>query len=565
MSRDAAQGLGGSLPAVGDVLAQKYRVERVVGRGGMGVVVAARHVQLGQSVAIKLLTLPADEDRRDEAIARFLNEAEAAARLHSDHVVRIYDVGQLESGLPFMVMELLLGVDLAALLEQRGPLPEAEAADYVLQACAGVADAHEMGVVHRDLKPSNLFVTRRSDGLPLVKVLDFGISKQLTDASSGEHLPTFTSTRTLMGSPNYMSPEQVRDARRVDARADVWALGIILQELVTSAPVFRGDSFPGVCAAIVADPPVPVRSLRPDVSPALEAIIERCLQKDVAKRYQSVAELAAALSPLGVRASGNSSGPQPLVYSSQTRLAPGARGPSAPPAPAPREEPTIEMASGPEPTLHGADRTLQSARLPPREPAGAHQSTQSALSASDSRIEVRELPARRGKASRYLLPAALLSLLAGGAVWWQAQPHRAGSTPLAEARDESDVPSRPPAPFVLSIDSEPSGASVSEGSAHLGRTPLELDVTLPVGAAPRVFVIEKDGYEPYVVRQGSSRGPVRVGAKLSPLPASAPATMAAASASASPAPKRRVRPGAIRPVEPAPAVVEHPSDIRLER
>jgi serine/threonine protein kinase len=281
MSGDVAKSLGGSPPAVGDVLAQKYRVESVVGRGGMGVVVAARHIQLGQAVAIKLLTLPADEDRRDEAIQRFLNEAQAAARLQSDHVVKIYDVGQLDGGLPFMVMELLVGVDLDTLLDERGALPEAEAVDYVLQACAGVAEAHQMGIVHRDLKPSNLFVTRRSDGLPLLKVLDFGISKQLTDPGSGQHVPTFTNTRTLMGSPNYMSPEQIRDARRVDARADIWALGIILQELVTDAPVFHGESFPGVCAAIVADPPMPVRTMRPDVSERLEAIIERCLQKDV--------------------------------------------------------------------------------------------------------------------------------------------------------------------------------------------------------------------------------------------------------------------------------------------
>ena len=267
----------------------------------MGVVVAARHVQLGQTVAIKLLTLPPDEDRRDEAISRFLNEAQAAARLQTDHVVRIYDVGLLDSGLPFMVMELLAGSDLGSVLEARGALPEAEAVDYVLQACAGIAEAHQMGIVHRDLKPANLFVTRRSDGLPLLKVLDFGISKQLSDPSSGEAIPTFTNARTLMGSPNYMSPEQIRDARRVDARADVWAMGIILQELITDAPVFQADSFPGVCAAIIADPPMPVRSLRPDVSEKLESIIARCLQKDVKARYQSISELAAELSPLGAR------------------------------------------------------------------------------------------------------------------------------------------------------------------------------------------------------------------------------------------------------------------------
>jgi eukaryotic-like serine/threonine-protein kinase len=562
MSGDAAKSPAGSLPAVGDVLAQKYRVEGIAGRGGMGVVVAARHVQLGQAVAIKLLTLPQDEDRRDEAIARFLNEAQAAARLHSDHVVRIYDVGQLEGGLPFMVMELLVGVDLAALLEQRGPLPEAEAADYVLQACAGVADAHEMGVVHRDLKPSNLFVTKRSDGLPLLKVLDFGISKQLTDPGSGQHVPTFTNTRTLMGSPNYMSPEQVRDARRVDARADVWALGVILQELVTNAPVFSGESFPGVCAAIVADPPTPVRALRPDVSAGLEAIIERCLQKDVAKRYQSVTELAAALSPLGARATTSASGPQALVYSSQTRLAPGAKVLTGA-TPASADERTIEMPTGPEPTLHGPERTMQSARLPTLA-SSQLQSTHSALSAPDSRIEVRELPPPRSQVARYLAPAALLALLAGGAVWWQAQPRGVGASVSADGQAPAAPLTRAEARFVLSLDSQPPGASVSEGSSRLGTTPLSLELSLPEGAPPRVFVVEKEGYLPYVVRQGSAPGPVRVVATLSPT-ASLPAAPAAPSletkAPPRPAPRRPT------PTTPdrAPPAAAAPSDIRLER
>jgi serine/threonine-protein kinase len=556
---------------VGDVLAQKYRVERVVGRGGMGVVVAARHVQLGQAVAIKLLTVPADEDRRDEAIARFLNEAQAAARLQSDHVVRIYDVGQLEGGLPFMVMELLVGVDLGTLQEQRGQLPEAEAADYVLQACAGVAEAHEMGIVHRDLKPSNLFVTRRSDGLPLLKVLDFGISKQLTDPGSGERLPTFTNTRTLMGSPNYMSPEQIRDARRVDGRSDVWALGIILQELLTNAPVFQGESFPGVCAAIVADPPLPVRTLRPDVSPALETIIERCLQKDVAKRYQSVAELAAALSPLGVRASASGSGPQALIYSSQARLASGAKVKSPTPA-VPNDDRTVEMPSGPEPTLHGADGTMQSARLPSRVSLAA-ENTHSALSASDSRIEVRELRAARSKLSRYLAPAALLGLLLAGAVWWSAQPRGARTSASAEGEAPSAPLTPAEAPFVLSIDSEPPGASVSEGSARLGATPLALDLSLPEGATPRVFVVEKPGYQPYVVRQGAARGAVHVLATLSPAAGPAAPTEEAPSADATPsssaAPERTATP---KPRHVAPPPAKHPppaekppSDIRLER
>ncbi len=563
MSGDAAKSLGGSLPGIGEVLAQKYRVESVVGRGGMGVVVAARHLQLGQAVAIKLLTLPQDEDRRDEAIARFLNEAQAAARLQSDHVVRIYDVGQLDGGLPFMVMELLVGSDLGTLLEERGPLPEAEAVDYVLQACAGVADAHQMGIVHRDLKPSNLFVTRRSDGLPLLKVLDFGISKQLSDPGSGQHVPTFTNTRTLMGSPNYMSPEQVRDARRVDGRADIWALGIIVQELITNAPVFRGESFPGVCAAIVADPPTPVRSLRPDVSLALEAIIERCLQKDVSKRFQSVAELAAALSPLGVRATISGSGPQALVYSSQPRASQGAKSSAAAAVTPAVDDRTVEMLSGPEPTLHGGgQRTMQSARLPTR--LGPQQNTNSALSSPDSRVEVREVATRPGRAAlarRFVLPAAAIALLLGGTLWWQTQPPGALTSASTDARAPSAPLVTPEAPFVLSLHSEPPGAAVSEGSAQLGTTPLTLDVNLAEGATPRVFVIEKPGYQPYVLRQGAAPGPVRVVATLAPLPDASPAPSAKATESAEPKPRHVVVP----PTKPAPSAAKPPSDIRLER
>jgi eukaryotic-like serine/threonine-protein kinase len=554
MSLDAAKSLGGSLPSVGDVLAQKYRVEGVLGRGGMGVVISARHVQLGQAVAIKLLTLPADEDRKDEAIARFLNEAQAAARLHSDHVVRIYDVGQLESGLPFMVMELLVGLDLAAMLEARGPLPEAEAADYVLQACAGVADAHAMGIVHRDLKPTNLFVTRRSDGLPLLKVLDFGISKQLTDPDSGQPLPTFTSTRTLMGSPSYMSPEQIRDARRVDARSDVWALGVVLQELVTNAQVFRGESFPGVCAAIVADPPAPVRALRPDVSPSLEAIIERCLQKDPSQRYQSVTELAAALSPLGARATASASGPQALVYSSQPRLQGPSRAPSGAPASSAPDDLTVPMPSGPEPTQN-VDPTMKSARLPTR--VSPHQSTYSALASADSRVEVRTIPKPRSKLRRYGLPSALVVLLVGGTLWWQAHPR--GAAPSASSESQvTSAPTAPVAAFTVSIDSQPPGASVSEGSARLGFTPLTLELRVLEGAPPRVFVLEKDGYQPYVLRQGAAQGALSVTAVLSPLPGVAPLP-APPVASATNAPRH------VPPPKRATSAAPPPSDLRLER
>jgi eukaryotic-like serine/threonine-protein kinase len=572
MTGQAAPSQGAHTPAIGDVIAQKYRVESIVGQGGMGVVVCARHVQLGQAVAIKLLTLPPDEDRRDEAIARFLHEAQAAARLRNDHVVSIYDVGQLEDGLPFMVMELLNGSDLGSVLDERGALPEAEAVDYVLQACAGVGEAHQLGIVHRDLKPSNLFLTRRSDGWPLIKVLDFGISKQLSDPSSGQASPTFTNTRTLMGSPNYMSPEQIRDARRVDARADVWAMGIILQELITDAPVFHGESFPGVCAAIVADPPMPVRTMRPDVSVKLEAIIGRCLEKDVNKRYQSIAELVAELSPLGIRASLSGSGPQPLVYSSHPRLVPAKAVPitnrsetdakASSLSPAAHDERTVALASSADGRRGGPDGTLESARLD-----AARASTHSPFSGPDSRIEVLgaplAAPATKRSLSRIALPAGLLVLVLGGAAWWQSRSVPAATSTSAEAPTPS-APTTVPEAFTLSIDSEPAGASVSEGSTRLGTTPFTLSLSLPEGAAPRAFVLEKEGFEPYVVRQGPARGLVRVMASLSrsPEPPQAPAAPASVARSVPP-PAIKSRPHASKP--PPPPVSKPPSDIRLER
>lgn len=549
MVERAAHSRGDSTPAVGELLAQKYRVEHVVGHGGMGVVIAARHVQLGQTVAIKLLKLPDDEDLRDEAISRFLHEAQAAARLQTDHVVRIYDVGQLESGLPFMVMELLTGSDLGTVLEQRGPLPEGEAVDFVLQACAGIAEAHQSGIVHRDLKPSNLFVTQRSDGLPLLKVLDFGISKQVTDPESGEPVPTFTNARTLMGSPNYMSPEQIRDARRVDARADVWAMGVILQELLTGAPVFQADSFPGVCAAIIADPPTPVRSLRPDVSEKLERIILRCLQKDPQLRYQSIAELQADLTPLGVRASTPGSPAQGIAYTAQA-------GVSAVRPVVKRSTPTTTHPSAPPTSVRrtGPDATLASAHL-------SNANTHSPLSAPDSRsealVEASPRAPRERSGSRFLLPALLAAALLGGGLWWQSQAS-SGPAPASSLVSAAT----PVARFTLDIDSEPTGASVSEGSARLGTTPFSISLDLPEGATPRVFVLEKEGFQPYVLRQGPAPGPVRTRATLVPLPSglgeaapsSAPPAVSAKPARATPAVKR---PGAPPP--------KPPSDLRLER
>ena len=290
-----------SIPAIGAVVAGKYRVDSVVGTGGMGVVLCATHLELGQRVAIKVLTVPDDDARRDEARERFLREGRATAALLSDHVVRVYDVGTLATGAPFMVMELLRGQDLARVLEQQGQLAIELACDCVRQAADAIASAHAQGIVHRDLKPSNLFLTQRSDGSALVKVLDFGISKT-TNPALEPLTGNLTATRSVLGTPFYMSPEQVRDAKKVDLRTDIWSLGLILHELLSGSPAFEGTTLPGVCAAIAADPPAALRLKRPEVPVEVEAIVLKCLEKEPARRFQSARELVLRLAPWTGRA-----------------------------------------------------------------------------------------------------------------------------------------------------------------------------------------------------------------------------------------------------------------------
>jgi len=277
----------------GDVIAGKYRVERVLGAGGMGVVVAAFHLVLQERVALKFMLAPAGED--SERGARFLREARAAVRIKSDNVVRVSDVGALEDGTPFLVMEYLDGNDLATELKQRGRFAVTEAVDLVLQACEALAEAHVLGIVHRDLKPSNLFLTRRANGAPWIKVLDFGISK--VASSVGE--ASITRSSAALGSPLYMSPEQLRSARDVDVRTDVWALGVVLYELVSGAAPFLGETASDVIVKVATEPAPRLVHKCPEVPLGLEAVILRCLEKDRDLRPANTAELAMALAEFG--------------------------------------------------------------------------------------------------------------------------------------------------------------------------------------------------------------------------------------------------------------------------
>jgi serine/threonine-protein kinase len=278
----------------GDVIAGKYRIEKVLGAGGMGVVVAARHIQLDEKVALKFL-LP-EALAHPEAVARFLREARAAVKIKNEHVARVSDVGTLESGVPYMVMEYLDGSDLSAWLEQRGPLPLEQAVEFVLQACVAVADAHALGIVHRDLKPANLFCVRRSDGQLTIKVLDFGISK-LTDLRGSGRALEMTKTAALMGSPRYMSPEQMRSSKDVDGGTDIWALGVVLYELIAGRAPFLAETVTELAIQVASDPPPSLRGLRLEAPPELEVVVLKCLEKDRRRRFRNVAELAHALLP----------------------------------------------------------------------------------------------------------------------------------------------------------------------------------------------------------------------------------------------------------------------------
>lgn len=288
-----------AVPGPGDVIASRFRVEGELGRGGMGVVLRGRD-EANRPVAIKVL-LP-EAVQHPEAVPRFVNEARAARELTSEHSVRVYDAGTTDGGLPYMVMELLEGQDLATVLEQRGTFSVPDACDAIIDACDALAEAHARGMVHRDLKPANLFAARGPDGRTRVKVLDFGVSKVAAQMRQA----ALTSTGTALGTPHYMAPEQLKSAKGADARADVWSLGVVLYELLSGKMPFDGQSFGMLFMQILSEEPKPLASLRPDLPPALCETVHRCMKKNRDERYSDLAALVASLarfaSPSGAAA-----------------------------------------------------------------------------------------------------------------------------------------------------------------------------------------------------------------------------------------------------------------------
>jgi len=277
---------------IGEVISGRYRIDRLLGAGSMGFVVAAWHLELDQPVALKLLN--SDVFEQGEAATRFRREVRAAARIKSEHVCRVIDVGSLEHGAPYMVMELLDGNNLEEELIERGAIPVQEAVLYILEAAEALAEAHAAGIVHRDLKPANLFLARRADRSRLLKVLDFGISKSMIE-SHGARDMSLTKTGVIIGSPLYMSPEQMRSTKDADTLSDVWALGAILFQLITGRPPYEGETIPELCAKLFTEDAPPPSTVRAGLPANLDAVLHRALARDATRRFQNVAELGAAL------------------------------------------------------------------------------------------------------------------------------------------------------------------------------------------------------------------------------------------------------------------------------
>jgi serine/threonine-protein kinase len=310
MNQGVNQG-GVSLPPAGTLVGGKYLLERYIAEGGMGAIASGRHVELDEPIALKFLKPEfVGQDKSGTLCGRFVREARATLKIKSEHVPRIFDVSTLPDGIPFIVMELLSGEDLDKRLEREGPMAVAVAVDVVMQSLEALAAAHALGMVHRDFKPANLFVSKGLDGSDVVKVLDFGIAKLVDQNGAGDQ--GLTGTSAVMGSPRYMAPEQMRSSRDVDARADVWAVGTTLYELLVGEPGFNGETLTQVCASILQDDLGSVCVRRPDVPPGLDEVVRRCTAKRASDRYANVAELAAALAPFGA---------QPTAYESARRVA----------------------------------------------------------------------------------------------------------------------------------------------------------------------------------------------------------------------------------------------------
>jgi serine/threonine-protein kinase len=451
----------------GEIIAGKYRVLRALGEGGMGHVVLAEHVHLGERVAIKRLR--PGTTGQGTASTRFLREARAAAKLRGEHIARATDFGVLEDGSAYLVLEYLEGEDLAKLLKRQGRVVTPEAVGYLLQACEGLAEAHAEGLVHRDIKPANLFLTHRPDGTPLVKVLDFGVAKRMEPDLGGE-TSGLTGTGAMMGSPVYMSPEQLSSSKDVGPTADVWGLSVVLYELLTGKQPFGGETFPAIAGAILYVPSPDPCAIRHAIPRALGDVVLKGLAKKPEDRFQSVGELARALAPFAnddasVHASRAS---RILRESSDGRVSYGSV-PSAATAPisssfgAPASASYMQPgASAPSPS-----GTLPSAYAPSPAPLAAASTTGGVSSARVAPSAAASPPAARESRTLPMVLGGLVVVLALGGLGLAASRLRAPTKP-AETPATS-LPS-PPVPPIGGPTSEPTQAALPPAASEAAST-----------------------------------------------------------------------------------------------
>jgi eukaryotic-like serine/threonine-protein kinase len=478
--------------AVGQVLSGRFRVEHVIGVGSMGVVLAAKHLELDERVAIKFIR--AEMQQVPGVLSRFAREAKAAVSIKSEHVAQVFDVGTAEGIGPYIVMEYLEGCDLAQVLEMEGRLPIRRAVHYVMQACEALAVAHSAGITHRDIKPENLFLTRQGD-LERIKLLDFGISKAtLTGKVFGDELSS-SDNSCLLGTPLYMSPEQIRSTAEVDHRADIWSLGAVLYELITAHSAFVAESVRGVWTRILETSPTPLANFCPEAPPALQAVISRCLEKDPAYRFQNVAELAIALLPFAPS--------RARLYAQRASSILGTKSDSILPAPMPNSAPGSSSMAVPMPmslpvpmrasAQHSSMAASSYLALPLSDisapPVFGRRSSQPIMEPSKSQLVAAMsvagllgalfmvwFGARRVEPSASRVDPALA---AAAAPWPGGEPMKAAEAPeeLLESRS-------------VLIESQPSGALVNVGGQVIGVTPLS--TLLPVGT--QQLSISKPGY-----------------------------------------------------------------------
>jgi serine/threonine protein kinase len=436
-------------PRPGELVAGKYRIHRVLGRGGMGVVLAAHHELLNQRVAVKVLTV-----RDKTGVSRFLREARSTACLGGLHVAHVMDAGILPGGAPFIVMEHLEGSDLKHLLEIRGSLPVEEAVGYVLEACEGLAQAHARRIVHRDLKPANLFLTVQPNGSPIVKILDFGISKPL--ANSSEKTGTLTEEHTTLGSPAYMAPEQIRAAKGADTRSDIWSIGVVLFELLVGAPPFARNSLGELFAAILETEAPKLGDRLHGAPPELGEALAKCLQRDPALRFHDVLELARAIAPFGPSDS-------PARVASVEQLLRNVRAPaplSSPPASAEAERSAVPVS--PEAETRAASQVTAHAFT--SETPDARRARGSATGPSAVRLR-RRLVIRAAGAASILAVVAMTALVR---TTWTSRPEASAASAggaLVAAFDAVPAVSSEPRAAAEAADPEPVAPAPNTGIA----------------------------------------------------------------------------------------------------